>query len=88
MAAEREREAIASFISVSCNQTTIADDPLWEDTWYLNRNQVNSQLPDMNVTGAWEQGYTGKKISVTFLDDGLERLHPDLIDNYVNGIKN
>jgi subtilisin family serine protease len=36
----------------------------------------------MNVTGAWALGYTGKGISVSILDDGIERTHPDLIQNY------
>jgi len=37
----------------------------------------------MNVMSAWSQGYSGKGISVTFLDDGLEWTHPDIKDNYV-----
>jgi len=37
----------------------------------------------MNITGAWLQGYTGKGVSLTFLDDGLEWDHPDIIKNYV-----
>lgn len=26
----------------------------------------------MNITSAWKQGFSGKGVSVTFLDDGLE----------------
>ena len=37
----------------------------------------------MNVTGAWAQGYSGKNIVVTILDDGVERDHPDLKRNYL-----
>ncbi len=40
-------------------------------------------LPDLNVTGAWKMGYTGRGRVVTFLDDGLEYDHPDLQENYV-----
>ena len=40
-------------------------------------------LPDLNVTGAWKMGYTGRGKVVTFLDDGLEFDHPDLRENYV-----
>jgi hypothetical protein len=40
-------------------------------------------LPDLNVTGAWKMGYTGRASVVTFLDDGLEFDHPDLQENYV-----
>jgi hypothetical protein len=61
----------------------VANDPLWSETWYLNRKSTHD-LPDMNVTGAWALGYTGKGVLVSFLDDGLERDHPDLIENYVN----
>jgi len=46
---------------------------------HLNR----SDLPDLNVTGAWQMGYTGRGRVVTFLDDGLEFDHPDLQENYV-----
>jgi subtilisin family serine protease len=27
-------------------------------------------------------GFTGKGVSVTILDDGIERSHPDLVANY------
>jgi len=68
-------------------------DPMWPDMWYLNRHSINSDLPDMNETGAWSQGYSGRGVSVTFLDDGLEHDHPDIKQNYdanasddINGI--
>ena len=32
----------------------------------------------LNITGAWQQGYTGKGVVVTVLDDGIEFTHPDL----------
>ena len=62
--------------------TNLDNDPLWPQMWYLNR-QITQNKPDMNVTGAWNLGYSGKGVSVTFLDDGLETDHPDLISNYV-----
>lgn len=34
--------------------------------------------------GAWKRGYTGKDVVVTILDDGIERNHPDLYQNYVS----
>jgi subtilisin family serine protease len=43
-------------------------------------------LPDLNVTGAWLLGYTGRGQVVTFLDDGLEYDHPDLQENYVRSV--
>lgn len=38
----------------------------------------------MNIMGAWKRGYTGKDVVVTILDDGIERNHPDLYQNYVS----
>lgn len=38
---------------------------------------------DMNIRGAWEDGFSGLGIVVTIMDDGLEKDHPDLIVNYV-----
>ena len=46
--------------------------------WYLNRGD----RLDMNVQGAWLEGVTGKGVSITILDDGVERSHPDLQANY------
>ena len=31
---------------------------------------------------AWDMGYTGKKVVVTILDDGIQYNHPDLQQNY------
>ena len=39
---------------------------------------------DMNVIGAWKRGYTGKGVVITILDDGIERNHADLQENYVS----
>ncbi|XP_059215228.1 proprotein convertase subtilisin/kexin type 6 isoform X2 [Centropristis striata] len=36
----------------------------------------------MNILAAWQRGYTGKNVVVTILDDGIERNHPDLAQNY------
>lgn len=38
----------------------------------------------MNVIPAWLEGITGKGAVVTILDDGLEKDHPDLVQNYVS----
>ena len=69
-------------ISRSIEEKSSNEDPFWSDMWYLNRNNKNPSLFDMNVTGAWSQGYSGKGVSVTFLDDGLEWDHPDIHQNY------
>ena len=36
----------------------------------------------MNITAAWEMGYSGKGVVVSILDDGIEMKHPDLAQNY------
>ena len=38
----------------------------------------------MNVVPAWQKGYTGKGVTVSILDDGIEKDHPDLKKNYVS----
>lgn len=37
----------------------------------------------MNVGPAYQKGYTGKGVVVSILDDGIQRNHPDLYQNYV-----
>jgi len=53
-------------------------DQEWPRQWYLNRG---GKL-DMNVEEAWDLGYSGKGVTVTILDDGVEWNHPDLMRNY------
>jgi len=66
-------------------------DPMFKDMWYLNPNYKNKgnlrtehggETRHMNVTFAWKQGYSGKGIVVSILDDGIEMNHPDLKENY------
>ena len=52
-------------------------DPLWKDMWYMNPDFVDKGEPrnqhetrHMNVTFAWQLGYTGKNVVVSILDDG------------------
>jgi subtilisin family serine protease len=40
----------------------------------------------MNISGAWRLGFTGKNVVVTILDDGIEKDHPDLVQNYVSTV--
>jgi len=37
---------------------------------------------DLNVAAAWAQGVTGKNITTAIMDDGVDYMHPDLINNY------
>ncbi|XP_033022307.1 furin [Lacerta agilis] len=53
-------------------------DPKFPQQWYLS----NANQRDLNVKEAWQQGYTGRGIVVSILDDGIEKNHPDLEANY------
>ncbi|XP_060892571.1 furin (paired basic amino acid cleaving enzyme) b isoform X2 [Labrus mixtus] len=53
-------------------------DPDFPKQWYLS----TPTHQDLNTKVAWAQGYTGRGVVVTILDDGIEKDHPDLIDNY------
>ncbi|XP_029909563.1 furin (paired basic amino acid cleaving enzyme) b [Myripristis murdjan] len=53
-------------------------DPDFPKQWYLS----NPAHQDLNTKAAWAQGYTGRGVVVTILDDGIEKDHPDLISNY------
>merc|ERR1712038_2016725 len=50
----------------------------WEDMWYLNRRDD----PNMKVEEAWDLGMSGQGVAVTIVDDGIEKDHPDLVQNY------
>lgn len=49
-----------------------------------SRSNGDRRMLDMNLLPAWKQGYTGRGVVVTILDDGIERDHPDLKQNYVS----
>ncbi|KAK7170849.1 hypothetical protein R3I94_000913 [Phoxinus phoxinus] len=53
-------------------------DPKFAQQWYL----YNEDHRDLNVKEAWKQGVTGQGIVVSILDDGIEKNHPDLLQNY------
>ncbi|XP_069758522.1 furin-like isoform X2 [Narcine bancroftii] len=57
------------------------NDPKFTQQWYLH----SSNHRDLNVRDAWRQGYTGKGVVVSILDDGIEKNHPDLEINYDPG---
>jgi proprotein convertase subtilisin/kexin type 2 len=59
-------------------------DPLFQHQWYLKNTGQNGGKPrlDLNVAAAWAQGITGKNITTAIMDDGVDYMHPDLINNY------
>lgn len=72
-----EQQHLKKRVKRDLDVVTFAD-PLWSYQWYLNSNGDTT----MNVERAWELGFTGKGVVVSILDDGVERTHPDLINNY------
>ena len=68
---QRQRE-IASQLSIN--------DPIFTEQWHL----YNPIQPghDINVTGVWLSGVTGKNATVCIVDDGLDLDSPDLAANY------
>ena len=60
--------------------------------YYSNKFHISSFVSfqkrdhglDMNVLPAWERGFRGKGVVVSILDDGIEKDHPDLKNNYVS----
>lgn len=67
----------------------VINDPLFSAQWYLKNTGQRyaegevrpAKLLDVNIAGAWADGYTGKGITVAVNDDGLDLTHEDLAGN-------
>ncbi|GFS78582.1 furin-like protease 2 [Nephila pilipes] len=55
-------------------------DPLYPEQWFLHGGGYGGY--DMNVIPAWRDGFTGKGVVISILDDGIQSNHPDLAQNY------
>ncbi|KAH3680904.1 hypothetical protein WICMUC_000047 [Wickerhamomyces mucosus] len=55
-------------------------DPEFQRQWHL----INPSFPgnDINVTGVWSKGITGKNVVAAIIDDGLDYESEDLKDNF------
>ncbi|KAK3925028.1 Neuroendocrine convertase 1, partial [Frankliniella fusca] len=60
------------------------NDELWARQWYLMDTRTRLDLPklDLHVLPVYCRGITGRGVRVTVLDDGMEKDHEDLRDNY------
>ena len=58
-------------------------DPIFPDQWHLANDKRNGY--DLNVSGVWSAGVTGKGVNVCLIDDGLDMKSPDLVSNFVSG---
>jgi subtilisin family serine protease len=60
------------------------NDTLYPNQWHLNNTgtQVTDAIAgaDINAERAWDIS-TGTGVTIAVIDDGMERTHPDLIDN-------
>ncbi|EEH07289.1 kex protein [Histoplasma capsulatum G186AR] len=66
-------------LSHIASQLGIAD-PMFLDQWHLyNTVQLGN---DLNVTGLWLEGITGKESISAIVDDGIDMHSKDLKDNY------
>ncbi|KAM7438593.1 hypothetical protein ABFA07_011908 [Porites harrisoni] len=71
-----EQQILQPFTSYSL---VTFNDPRWNEQWYMTRKDG----PTYNVQAVWNMGFTGKGIVVAVVDEGLEKNHPELKQNFV-----
>ncbi|KAI0409765.1 peptidase S8/S53 domain-containing protein [Xylaria palmicola] len=77
-ASKADAEALKHQKSVM--ETLDISDPIFHEQWHLfNPIQLGH---DVNVTGVWLAGVTGKNATVAMVDDGLDMYSNDLKPNY------
>ncbi|HEY5893447.1 MAG TPA: S8 family serine peptidase [Chthoniobacterales bacterium] len=54
----------------------------WYGQWHLVDQAFGGNM-DVNVQDAWNNGITGKGVTIGFVGGGFETTHPDLAPNYV-----
>lgn len=55
-------------------------DPIFTEQWHLMNTVQKGH--DVNISGVWLQGITGKNATVAIVDDGLDMHSDDLKDNF------
>ena len=65
----------------------VVHDPLYVQQWHL-RGTGNSTPVNVAANVAWNMGpsYRGNGYILAIVDDGINRVHPDLASNYVSGM--
>jgi len=73
-----EQQVIRPIQLYSIVDEVVFTDPKWKDQWYMMRDDG----PTYNVLDVWRMGYTGKGVVVAVVDEGLEKNHQELKQNY------
>lgn len=64
-----------------CDSSSIYfNDPQWSVQWYMNDGC--EQGFELNITKAWQMGFSGKGVVLSIIDDGLEKNNNEIIENY------
>lgn len=63
--------------SISFRGRAATNDPLYGAQWHLHNG-----VSGMEVEPVWNQGFTGRGVTVAIVDDGLEKAHPDLSPHF------
>jgi subtilisin family serine protease len=79
---KRVKRNLMFYHPIKSSLSSTFNDPDWDKQWYMHDENEHGRA--MNISGAWRLGFTGKNVVVTILDDGIEKDHPDLIQNYVS----
>jgi proprotein convertase subtilisin/kexin type 2 len=75
---------VENIVSLPPGPMADPSDPLFPYQWYLkNTGQNGGKVKlDLNVQEAWAQGITGVNVTTAIMDDGVDYMHPDIINNY------
>jgi hypothetical protein len=60
-------------------------DPLFKNQWHIYNDGQEGAVPgnDINAMDAYAHGYTGSGVIIQFVDDGLQRSHPEFSSKFV-----
>ncbi|KAJ5138432.1 Proprotein convertase P [Penicillium bovifimosum] len=78
---KRWEDAQAAAFQKKAMSTLGISDPIFREQWHI----LNTLNPghDLNVTGLWLEGITGKGVATAVVDDGLDMDSNDLKPNYL-----